>query len=275
MLAGNLCLAIGPWLVRLADVGPVAAGFWRLALAAPILLLLAFRGRAGGEIARLPRGLVALLLLGGLFFAADLACWHLGILRTRLANASLFGNVSAFFFAAYGFVVARRLPGRLQVAAMLLALAGTLLLLGRSWEMSRATLVGDALCIAAGLLYTFYLIAIDRGRAAAGPWPTLALATVAGIAPLLLTALALGERVVPGNWTPVILLALGSQLLGQGFIVYAIGLLPPIVTGLGFLTQPAIGAAIGWIVYGERLGLADLAGAAAIAVALVLVRAAR
>ena len=25
----------GPWLVRLAGVGPVAAGFWRLALALP------------------------------------------------------------------------------------------------------------------------------------------------------------------------------------------------------------------------------------------------
>ena len=33
LLLGNIALAFGPWLVRLADVGPVAAGFWRLALA--------------------------------------------------------------------------------------------------------------------------------------------------------------------------------------------------------------------------------------------------
>ena len=253
-----------------------ASGGWRSACSSPASQARTIGAQpAGRTLPRLPRRLVGLLLLGGLFFAADLACWHLGILRTRLANAALFGNVSAFFFAAYGFVVARRLPGRLQVAAMLLALAGTLLLLGRSWEISRETLTGDLLCIAAGLLYTFYLIAIDRGRAAMGPWPTLALATVAGVAPLLLVALAMGEQVMPGDWTPVILLALGSQLFGQGLIVYAIGHLPPIVTGLGFLTQPAISAAIGWIMYGERLGPADLAGAAAIAVALVLVRVAR
>ena len=39
LLAGNIALAFGPWLVRLADTGPVAAAFWRMALAVPFLLL--------------------------------------------------------------------------------------------------------------------------------------------------------------------------------------------------------------------------------------------
>ena len=41
LLFGNITLAFGPWLVRLADVGAVAAGFWRLTLAIPFLWLLA------------------------------------------------------------------------------------------------------------------------------------------------------------------------------------------------------------------------------------------
>ena len=41
LLFGSALLAVGPWLVRLADVGPVAAGFWRLALALPFLFILA------------------------------------------------------------------------------------------------------------------------------------------------------------------------------------------------------------------------------------------
>ena len=35
------------------------------------------------------------------------------------------------------------------------------------------------------------------------PWPVLAIATAAGALPLLLFALALGEQVMPGDWTPV------------------------------------------------------------------------
>ena len=61
-------------------------------------------------------------------------------------------------------------------------------------------------------------------------------------------------------------------MIGQGLLVYAIGALPPLVVGLTLLTQPAISALIGWLVYGETLSPLDWVGAAAIAAALVLVR---
>ena len=37
LLLGNVALATGPFLVRNSDVGPIAAGYWRLALAIPFL----------------------------------------------------------------------------------------------------------------------------------------------------------------------------------------------------------------------------------------------
>ena len=68
---------------------------------------------------------------------------------------------------------------------------------------------------------------------------------------------------LPSDWGPVILLSIGSQLFGQSLLVFAMGHLSPVVTGLGLLTQPIAAAAIGWLVYGERLGLLDFAGALA------------
>lgn len=272
LMLGNVALALGPWLVRLADVGPIAAGFWRLALAAPLLLLLLAFPSPRRMVPRLPGLLWATLAIGGFFFAADLAAWHSGILRTRLANATLFGNTSSFLFVIYGFAQARRLPGRMQAFALLLAFVGAALLLGRSYELSPRNLVGDLFCLLAGLFYLVYLISVDRARATLGSLQTLAFATLFGVAPLLLFALALGEPILPHDWTPLLLLALGSQVLGQGCMVYAIGLLSPLVVGLTLLTQPIVSAAIGWYVYGEKLGAGDLIGAAAIAVALVLVR---
>ena len=58
-------------MVRLADVGPVASGFWRLALAIPFLALLAWRQQAGREPP--PWSLVGIVAVGGLFLAIDLA----------------------------------------------------------------------------------------------------------------------------------------------------------------------------------------------------------
>jgi drug/metabolite transporter (DMT)-like permease len=176
LLLGNVVLAIGPWFVRMADVGPVASGFWRLALAIPFLVAIA---RASGQrIGRLAPGLWLAAILAGGFFALDLACWHAGILHAKLANATLFGNVSSFFFPVYGFVVTRTLPGRWQALAIALAMIGTALLLGRSYQLSPDRLIGDLLCLAAGLSYTGYMVAIDRARTTLGTWPTLLIATI-------------------------------------------------------------------------------------------------
>ena len=89
---------------------------------------------------------------------------------------------------------------------------------------------------------------------------------------LLPFSMLLGETIIPGNWTFSVILAISSQVIGQGLLVYAIGALPPLVVGLTLLTQPAISALIGWLVYGETLSPLDWLGAAAIAAALVLVR---
>ena len=104
----------GPWLVRLADVGPVAAGFWRLALALPFLAC--SRGLAAQPVHWPGARLAIADRLAALFFAADLAAWHAGIRLTKLANATLFGNFSSFVFAAYGLWLARTWPSRIQGA---------------------------------------------------------------------------------------------------------------------------------------------------------------
>jgi len=270
LLVGSSMLALGPWFVRLSGVGPVAAGFWRLALALPFLFVIALAVR---QPVHWPgRPLAMLVALGGFFFAADLAAWHAGIHMTKLANATLFGNISSFAFAAWGLWLARSWPSRSQGAALSLAAFGAALLMGSSAELSARNLRGDALALLAGLLYAGYLIAVQRARGALGALPLLFLSSAFGAVMLLPLALALGEQVVPADWTFVVILALSSQVIGQGLLVYAIGGLSPLVVGLTLLTQPAISALVGWLAYGERLSPLDWIGALAIGVALVLVR---
>jgi drug/metabolite transporter (DMT)-like permease len=271
VVLANLFLAAGPWMVRVADVGPVASGFWRLALAVPFLAALA-AWSGGRESLRAGPALIGAVALAGLFFAADLAAWHEGIVRTKLANATLFGNMSSFLFAGYGFLIARRLPPRLHAGALVLAGIGAALLLGGSFELSARNLAGDLLSLLAAIFYGLYLMVVDQARRTMAPMPVLAIASAAGALPLLAMALALGQQVMPAEWTPVLLLALGSQVIGQGLIVYAVGHLSPVVVGIGLLTQPVAASALGWVVYREGFTLMDAAGAILIAAAMVLIR---
>ena len=270
LLVGNLALACGPFLVRNSGVGPVAAGFWRLALAVPFLFLLA---RMFGQPVHRPRKALTLAIaLAAFFFAADLAAWHAGILLTKLGNATLFGNISSFFFAAWGLWLARRLPSPVQALALALAAAGCAILMWGSAELSAANLRGDLLAAFAGLLYTGYLIIVERTRGELQPLPLLFLASLFGAAMLLPVAAAAGETVIPADWTGLVALALCSQVVGQGLLVYALGHVPPLVVGIAMLTQPALSALLGWVYYGEDFTPLDWTGAAMIVVALILVR---
>ncbi|HEY6049002.1 MAG TPA: DMT family transporter, partial [Sphingomicrobium sp.] len=238
LFVGSCALAFGPWLVRLSGVGPLAAGLWRMALALPFLFVIA--GLIKQPVHWPGRRLAGLIALAGFFFAADLAAWHAGIRLTKLGNATLFGNSSSFAFAIWGLWMARRTPSALQAAALLLAALGAALLMGSSAELSARNLAGDLLALFAGLIYTGYLISVQRARGAIQPLPLLFIASAFGALMLLPFSLLLGERFVPADWTWVLLLAVGSQVIGQGLLVYAIGALPPIVVGLTLLTQPAI-----------------------------------
>jgi len=270
LLLGNVALAFGPWMVRLADVGPVAAGFWRLALALPFLFVVA---RVAKQPPHWPsRALIVTIVVAAIFYSLDLASWNAGIRMTKLGNATLFGNTGSFVFAAYGLWLAHRRPSGKQFGAMTLAVAGAALLMSGSYELSPKNFTGDLLTLVAGLLYGGYLIFVERGRTSLQPMPLLILATCFSIPILLAISVGLGERVWPHNWTPLLIFALSSQVIGQGLLVYSIGTLPPLVVGLALLTQPAISAAIGWIAYRETLSVRDAVGALAIAAALVLVR---
>ncbi len=270
LVAGNVCIAFGPLLVRLSDTGPIATGFWRLALAVPVLAVIGYR--AGFRIGAMPGRLLGLVLLAGFFFAVDIIVWHLGIFKTKLGNATLLANCASLLLAIYGIVLARKLPPPMQGAAIALAFAGAALLMGQSFELSPEHFEGDWLSLLAGLFYTFYLLAMIRVRESSESWSSLALASGSAALFLLPAAWFAGEQIWPGNWTPLIVLALSSQVLGQGFLTYALPHFSPLVIGLALLLQPALSALAGWVAFDEAMTPLDYLGGAMVMAALVLVR---
>jgi threonine/homoserine efflux transporter RhtA len=103
----------------------------------------------------------------------------------------------------------------LQGAAVLLAVGGAALLMVQSFELSPRHFNGDLLSLLAGLFYTFYLLAMMRARRSTESWMALAIASGVAAALLLPAALFAGERVVPMDWTPLVILAAALQPAGD------------------------------------------------------------
>ncbi|MDZ3832127.1 MAG: DMT family transporter [Sphingopyxis sp.] len=269
LLGGNIALSLGAMLVRLADTGPVATAFWRMLLALPFLAFFAWRATGG----RMPsRGMTAIASFAGVFFAIDLIAWHIGILQTKVANATLFGNCASLLLVIWGIMAARTLPRGWPAVAILLAFAGSALLMGQSYELSPAYLVGDLLSLLAGVLYTGYVLLMQRARGELDPWAALTISTAICVPMLLGTSLAMGEVVMPRDWSTVLLLALTSQIIGQGLLIWSLPRFSPLVVGLTLLVQPAVAALAGWLAFDERLGAIDIVGGVMVGAALVLIR---
>jgi drug/metabolite transporter (DMT)-like permease len=270
LLAGNIAIAFGPLLVRFADSGPIATGFWRLALATPFLFFVGYR--FGFRFSALGKSTIWLAIIAGLFFGVDIILWHIGIFQTKMANATLFANCASLILVVYGIFVARKMPSKWESAAVLFAFVGAALLMGQSLDLSPLHFQGDILSLGAGLTYTVYLVLMMRVRQNTESWGALGMASAVAAVILLTASIVAGEQVIPTVWWPVMLLAFTSQFFGQGCLTYALPHFSPLVIGLALLLQPALSAAAGWLAFGETLTTMDFMGSALVMIALVLVR---
>ncbi|GIX18152.1 MAG: membrane protein [Rhodothalassiaceae bacterium] len=279
LLLGATGIGFAPIFVRLADVGPVSSAFWRMALALPPLALWRLMRADGSPARRLAppadrRSLLLIAAAGG-FFAADLGFWHWSIKLTSVANATLLANLNPVFVALTGFVFLGHRFRPLFLFAMALALAGAVVLMGRSVEISAERVIGDLLGVATAMMYAGYFLSTAALRSRHDTWTVLFYS-------VLITALVLGPLAAasetallprsPKGWLVVVALALVCQIAGQGLIVFALAHLPPAFSALSLLLQPVVAAAAAWVLFGEALGAGELAGAALVLAGIWLAR---
>jgi len=112
--------------MRLADVTPAASAFWRLAMAAPVLIFIYWLiARKKGRPSLMPsKAESGWILLVGLLFASELFTWHWSVSKTTVANATLLANMATIFAALYSFALFGERFNRRFLGGMVLALGG-------------------------------------------------------------------------------------------------------------------------------------------------------
>jgi drug/metabolite transporter (DMT)-like permease len=266
LFAGAAAIATAPLFVRWSETGPIATAFWRIALALPLLWgwsLLGQRGRHAASFADNRR----LLVLAGVFFAADLAVWHWSIVLTSVANATLLSNVAPIFVTLAAWLLFGRRPAGLFLVGLATALAGVALLVGGDFSLGSRALLGDALGVLTAVFYAAYQITVTRLRSRVATSSLMAWSGVFMAVPLLALALATGEQILPSTpsgWLTVAALAIIAQAGGQSLIAYAMAHLPGTFSSVGLLLQPVVAALLAWVLLGEALGWLAFAGGAAV-----------
>ncbi|MBA2461210.1 MAG: DMT family transporter [Actinobacteria bacterium] len=263
-VAGALTIAFSGLLVRLADVEPSTAAFYRCLYALPFLLPLAAleRRRFGSR----EPGQRRLAWIAGLFLAADLVLWHHAIAVVGAGIATVLANTQLILVGIAAWAILGERPGGRLIAAVPVVLIGLVLISG----VIGADAYGDdpALGVLFGVLtaiaYSGFLLVLRAGnrdvRRPAGP---LLDATAAAVAGSAVAGLLLGELELAPSWPAhgwLLLLAVSAQVIGWLVISVSLPRLPAAQTALLLMTQPVGAVVFAMVLLGENPSLIQLAG---------------
>ena len=282
LLAAVAGIAWSAILVRWAGVPGASSAFYRVLVAGLVLIpwrlargrtqkgdshpFLRKKGTAAGWIA----------VLGGVFFALDIALWNTSVMHTGAAVASILGNNTPIFVGILTWLLLERRPRTSFWVGLSLSLAGCLaIMLGPAHAGSAPiTLYGNLLAIGGSLFFAAYLVTTERVRRTMDTLTFNTLAISGSVATLLIVCLALGLPLTGYSaraWTALVALGLVSQLAAYYALVYALGHLPATLTSVGLLGQVPCTAFLAWLLLGEPLTPLQIAGGAVVLVGIFVV----
>jgi drug/metabolite transporter (DMT)-like permease len=274
--AGVLGLGFAAIFVRWANApGPVTS-FYRLAIAVTLLAGPFYRqARARG---RLPIKGVQLAVLGGLFFAGDLALWASGVVLSGATNPTLLLNMAPLWVGLGAWLLfGERLGARFWVG-LVLAVAGALVVLGLDSLRALSLGLGALFGLLSGIFHAGYFLTTQRGREILDSltyfWP----AAVSSALGLLAVSLALRQPLTGYSaftYLNFLALAVVTQLFGHLSINYALGYLPASIVAPTLLGQPVVTALLAGPLLGERLSAWQVLGGALVLVGVYTVHRSR
>ena len=274
-ILGALVIASSAILVRLADVAPSTAAFFRCAYALPPLFLITLWEKR--RFGPLDRATVHLASIAGLFFAADLVFWHHSIAEVGAGLATVLGNTQVVMVPFLAWLVLKERPGVNIVASVVLVMAGVVLIsgiVGADQAYGRNPRLGVVYGIATGMAYAgFILVQRQANRDQRRPGGPLLFATATAAVASLGAGLPLGEINLAPTWPAhgwLLVLGLGVQVGGWLLISVSLPRLPAAVTSILLTIQPVGSVLMGRLIFDERPSMAQLSGVGLIVAGLIL-----
>lgn len=257
----------GVW-VRTADVEVARSAFLRGAYALPVLVVLVAVARRRSAEPGLVRWLLPWALGGGVLLGIDLVAWHATIEIVGAGLGTVLPNMQVVFVGLAGVVFFRERPSVGFWIALPIVLIGiwVLSMVGRPVLVDGSVPLGVFYGVIAAVTYAgaLVLLRVSRGRHPRAPSVAFLFSLTVGATAIMGGFAASQGVAAPAGWPAdgwLLVLALGSQVVGWLLLTSSIHLLPAAATSVALLLQPVLALLWGRLLLGEPLGLPQVAGA--------------
>lgn len=276
---GAALISFSPVFVKIAGVGPTAAGFYRTLFGGICLLVFVLSGKGRLWAGRIP---MAMAVMCGVLFALDLSLWHRAILRVGPGLATILGNFQVFFLAVFGLLVLREKPDWKRLVSIPLAITGLVMLVGIDWPtLESAYKLGVLFGLGTALLYAAFLLVLRKSQSRAkrlDPAANLCVISFVTAAVMGVEARLQGEGfAIPDRtaWAALLGYGIVCQAVAWIIISRAIARVEVSRAGLVLLLQPTLALVWDIVFFSRPTDLLDMAGAALALSAIYLGAAAR
>lgn len=265
-LIGASVISTNSVMVKFAHVGPTVSGFYRMFFGGLMLALLLF---VTTRTLRFTWRQLGWMTLPAIAFAFDLWFWHRSIESVGPGVATLLANLQVFLMAIVGIALFGERPGGRFYAGLVLAFAGTWLLVGRDWGTFDGDYkIGVVMGLVTAVCYAVYLLSMREAQRRA---PDDSPERVLCVATLLSSVFLFGAGTVEGasfvipdgqSWLALIALGFTGQVLGWVLITRAMPNLPASLVGLLLLLQPSGSFVLDVLLLGRATSPLDWVGVA-------------
>jgi drug/metabolite transporter (DMT)-like permease len=263
------------YLTQTYPIEPLVLAFWRAFFV--VITLVLVLGLFKPALLRVPRAYLGYLAIYGLVLAAFNSLWTLSVAQNGAAVATVLVYCSAAFTALLGWWFLKERLDWGKIVAVLLCLAGCVLVAGAlDLAVWQTNLLGILTGVLSGLGYAVYsLMGRSASQRGLNPW-TILFYTFSFATFFLLIVNLLPGQLLPGTasqpadlfvlgsswlgWGVLFLLAAGPTVAGFGLYNVSLGMLPASIVNLILTTEPVFTAVLAIILLGERLTVIQVVG---------------
>lgn len=250
---GILCISVFPILVKLNLTGGLISAFYRMAIAAMLLLPYVVITQKF----KLPRTSILLLaIVCGLLFASDVAVWNISIQESSATQATLLTNLSPVWVGVFSFLFLKNKPATNFWIGTLIAIFGMITLVGFEFFLNLNFNTAFLLAILSGVLYAVYMLVskniLSEMDVVSFMMVTLLTSTLfLGIVCLILKEPFSGFSNL--GWVVLFIQGIVCQLIAWLLISYATQNMRATRVSLSLLGQAVLATLLAWLFLDEKI----------------------
>ena len=262
LVLGIVCISIFPILVKLELAPPIISAFYRMGIAAAILVPFAF---FTGQLKVPSRKLLLLTILCGTVFALDIAVWNYAIQKSTATQATLLANLSPVWVGMGAFFFLKNKPTTNFWIGTSIAIFGMMTLVGFHFFLKLDFDLAFIIAIPSGVLYALYMLLSKRVLYDMEVMPFISISTLSSAIFLAILSYSFNEPFTgysQAGWLVFLVQGIVCQLMAWLLLGYATKHMRATRISVSLLGQAVLTTLLAWIFIGEIITLQMIIGGA-------------